>query len=136
MSILLFWPAAYPAAFTLSASANVSAGATTPTTAQLTAPSGKTAGAHFTAAGRISDDTNPIPAIDISPGKYIELEWVVVAVGAVVVNAEQYEFRVVVNDVPLDTYTVTPTATIASGAAARLPLPVQVGQAVHRASTY
>src|SRR3990172_430345 len=77
-------------AIVLAASTNIAAGATTPTTAQLTPPAGK-AEADFQ-AGRISDDTNPLPSLDPATGKYLELEWSVKA-SAEVQTGQVYEFR-------------------------------------------
>lgn len=94
---------------TLSLSANIAASAATSTTAQLTAPSGKTT-TDFQ-AGKISDDTNPLPAIDLSEDKYTELEWCVITDDGLSSNAE-IEFRVTVLGVTLNTYTVTPKITI------------------------
>lgn len=101
-------------AIRLSPSANIASGGTTATTAQLAAPAGKTTSA-FT-AGKISDDTNPPPAIDIAANGYTELEWCLQATAGVAVNADQYEFRVTIAGTPLDSYTATPTWTIGSGA--------------------
>ena len=61
----------------LAASGNITAGGED-TTPQLTAPSGKTAGADFQ-TGRIWDDENGEEAIDLGSGKYTELEWCIVA---------------------------------------------------------
>jgi len=80
------------------------------TTAQLTAPSGKTSGADFQ-AGEMCETSNPAPAINLGSGKYTEVEWCVQATSAAV-DAEQYEFRVTYNGVSLDTYSVTPKWTI------------------------
>lgn len=104
---------------TVTASANIAAGAATATTAQLTAPSGKTSGADFQ-AGKISDDTNAlsIPPIDLAAGKYTELEWALTTAG--LVNGDVVEFRVTAFGVPLDTYSVTPQWTIGTAGAAAL----------------
>jgi chitinase len=80
------------------------------TTAQLTAPAGKTSGADFQ-AGEMCESSNPAPAIDLASGKYTEVEWCIKAT-ADSVTAQQYEFRVTYNGVALDTYTVTPKWTI------------------------
>jgi hypothetical protein len=93
----------------LSASANISAGGSTATTAQLTAPSGKTT-SNFQ-AGKISDDTNPLPAIDLAADLYTELEWCLQA-SEDTVNGDAYEFRVTAGGTALDTYSVTPQLTI------------------------
>lgn len=97
------------AKFTLSASANITANAATNSTAQLTAPANKTT-ANFQ-AGKISDDTNPLPAIDLDANKYTEVEWCVAA-GATVANSEVYTFRVTSNGTALDTYSANAAWTI------------------------
>jgi len=99
------------AEFLLSASGNIAAGGTTATTARLTAPSGKTTGDFD--AGKISDDTNPLPTIDISADGYTEVEFAVEANSAEVVAGDVYEFRIVESTgTLLDSYTVTPQWTI------------------------
>jgi hypothetical protein len=100
-------------AIRLSASANIAASAATSTTYQLTAPSGKVK-SDFD-AGKISDDTNPIPSIDITADNYTELEWCVKAT-AIAQTSDVYEFRVTNAGTVLDTYTVTPQWTIGGGA--------------------
>lgn len=97
----------------LKASANIAASAATATTARLTAPSGKTTSDFV--AGRISDDTNPMPTIDITTDDYSEFEWCIEsAAGLTATNV--YEFRVIAGSTPLDTYTVTPQWTIGANA--------------------
>ena len=91
-------------------SGNIAAGGSTSTTAQLTAPDGKSSGSDFQ-AGKISDDTNPMPAVDLGSGKYTELEWCLIATDAAQED-DIYEFRVTVNGTALDTYSVTPQWTI------------------------
>ncbi len=98
---------------TLSASANIAASAATATTAQLTPPSGKTT-ASF-AAGRISDDTNPLPSLTPGADQYTENEWTLVLDAAHVSDGESFNFRVTRAGVALDTYGVTPTVTIGNG---------------------
>jgi hypothetical protein len=101
-----------PNAFILSPSANITASGEN-TTAQLTAPSGKTT-SDFD-AGRIQDDENPTDAIDITSDDYTEVEWCIQAT-ANAENAETYQFRVTRNGTVLSTYSVTPEWTIGSGA--------------------
>lgn len=138
MSLLLFFgPTAAqhdPAAIVIAASANIAASGEN-TTAQLTAPAGKTSGANFQ-AGRMQDDENPTDAIDLAADKYTELEWSLQAVTGVALNTEVYEFRVTLNGIPMDTYTVTPTWTISAGATATFTKVIQVRQAVNRSNTY
>jgi hypothetical protein len=90
-------------------STNIAAGGGTPTTAQLTAPSGKSTGDFQ--AGDISDDANPLPAIDLGSNKYTELEWSLIA-AATAQYGDVYQFRITANGVPLTTYSVTPQWTI------------------------
>lgn len=94
--------------FSLVASTQFTNGAAT--TAQLTAPSGKTSGADFQ-AGSINETSNPAASLDLASGKYTELEWCINA-NTEAVNAQQYEFRVTYNGTSLDTYSVTPKWTI------------------------
>lgn len=99
-----------------SASANVTASGEN-TTAQLTAPTGKTT-ADFV-AGRLQDDENPSDAIDITTGDYTELEWCLQA-SSYTTAGQIYQFRVLFGTATLDTYTVTPQLTI-SGDTATTP---------------
>lgn len=94
----------------LATSANIAAGGGTATTAQLTAPAGKTSGADFQ-AGLISDDTNPLPSLNLASGKYTELEWCLQAISTVAIEGT-YQFRVTRNGAAFDTYTVTPQWTL------------------------
>lgn len=103
-------------AFRLVASANIAGSAATSTTAQLTAPGSKSSGVDFE-AGRISDDTNPLPSLDLGADAYTEVEWCIEATDDAV-DAEEYEFRVTDNGTPIDTYSATPEWTIGSGAGA------------------
>lgn len=80
------------------------------TTAQLTAPSGKTSGADFQ-AGEMCETSNPAPAINLGSGKYTEVEWCIQATTDAE-NAAQYEFRVTKDGVALDTISVTPKWTV------------------------
>ena len=101
------------AAIKMQASANITASGEN-TTAQLTAPSGKSTSDFV--AGRMQDDENPADAIDITTDDYTELEWCIIADGDAAANSDVYEFRVVRSDgVPLATYTVTPQWTIGAG---------------------
>lgn len=84
----------------------------------------------------MQDDENPADAIDLAADKYTELEWSLQAVNGVALNAEVYEFRVTLNGVPMDTYTVTPTWTIGSGVTQTFTRSIQLRQAVTRSSTY
>jgi hypothetical protein len=93
----------------MATSSFIAASAADTTTARLTPPSGKTT-ADFE-AGRISDDTNPLPAIDLTSGKYTEVAWSVMANSAAV-NGDIYQFRLTKNSSSFDTYSVTPQWTI------------------------
>ncbi len=97
-------------AFLMSDSANITAGGEN-TTAQLTAPSGKTTGDFD--AGRIVDDENPDQAVDITADDYTEMEWCFK--GRSTAREVQYDFRVTVGGNALDTTSVTPQLTL-SGA--------------------
>lgn len=93
----------------LANSTYISAGGSTNTTAQLTAPSGKTT-SDFT-AGRIQDDTNPSNSVDIANNFYTEMEWSVTATDAAGVG-DIYQFRITRNGTPLSSYSVTPQLTV------------------------
>lgn len=95
-------------ALSLAPSSNFTNGAAT--TAQLTAPSGKTSGADFQ-AGSINETSNPAASLNLASGKYTELEWNMIANEAAI-DASQYEFRVTYAGTSLDTTTVTPKWTI------------------------
>lgn len=95
-------------AFSLVASANFTNGAAT--TAQLTAPSGKTSGADFQ-AGSINETSNPAASLNLVSGKYTEMEWSIIA-NTASVSAAQYEFRITSAGSELTTYTVTPKWTV------------------------
>ncbi|OQY16719.1 MAG: hypothetical protein B6I36_09860, partial [Desulfobacteraceae bacterium 4572_35.1] len=92
-------------AFTMSLSSNFSPGVTT---AQLTAPSGKTTGDF--SAGRIEEVNNPTSAVDIDEDEYTEIEWCFK--GTANVEEVQYDFRVLADGEELDTYSVTPAISI------------------------
>ena len=105
-------------AFTMSASANIAASGAN-TTAQLTAPSGKTTGDFD--AGRIQDDENPADSVNITADDYTEMEWSIEA--GTDAREVAYRFRVTDNGTALDTYTVNPQLTIsASGQTVNLGL--------------
>ena len=99
-------------AWKLSLSANIAASGEA-TTAQLTAPATKST-ADFD-AGRIQDDENPADTIDIDADDYSEWEWSIEAT-ADAPAGDQYEFRLLAEGNPLDTYTKTPKFTVSSGA--------------------
>lgn len=94
--------------FELSLSSNFTDG--TNTTAQLTAPSGKTS-ADFQ-AGEMCETSNPAPAINLASGKYTEVEWCIQAT-TYAEDAAQYEFRITYfNSNSLNSYLITPKWTI------------------------
>jgi len=93
----------------LSESANIATGGTTNTTAQLTAPGIKTT-ADFT-AGKISDDTNPLPSITIGSGEYTEVEFSFELATSVFVG-DEIEFRITSGGNTLSDYTQVPKITI------------------------
>jgi len=92
----------------MSASPNISVSGDN-TTAQLTAPSGKTTGDFV--AGRMQDDENPADAVDITANNYTELEWSIKATDKAL-NYDVYQFRVTSNGTVFDAYSVTPQLTI------------------------
>lgn len=116
----------------LVASANITASGED-TTAQLTAPSGKTTGDF--GGGRIQDDENPGDAVDLGADEYREDEWCIQFTGDAV-DTDQYEFRAVLSDgTPLDTYTVTPTLTVGvAGTSATIADTPSTSDAVIRAT--
>jgi len=96
----------YPDAFIISASDDITASGED-TTVQLTAPASGTF-----VAGRIQDDENPADTVDITTDNYTELEWCIKATSES--SEVSYDFRVTVEGVVIDTYTVTPQLTIAA----------------------
>ena len=96
--------------FSLSASANIAASGED-TTFQLTAPATKSTGDF--GAGRIQDDENPSDTITLTADQYTEVEFSIEA-NADAVDGGIYDFRITLDGVPLDTYTVTPQWTIAA----------------------
>jgi hypothetical protein len=81
----------------------------------MTAPAGKT-GSDFT-TGRRWDDENGTDTLTIAVDDWTKVAWSISPVSGVVVDSEQYEFRVVADGAALDTYTVTPKWTIGAPAA-------------------
>lgn len=96
-------------AFVITTSANVTEGAST--TAQLTAPAGKTTGDFD--AGKISETSNPITSIDITQDNYTELEFVIKSTQYASAQ-QQYQFRITVDGTPIETYTEYPLLTVES----------------------
>lgn len=92
----------------IDASANIAASAATSTTSQLTGGSGSFI------AGRISDDTNPLPSIDIGSDGNTELEWSI-NTQSPAANGDYYDFIVTKSGTALDTYTAIPRLTLGSG---------------------
>ncbi len=108
------------AAFTDSASPNITAAGADATTARLTAPSGKST-SDFD-AGRRVDDSATTPSTTTTGLDYTEHEFALEATAAAVA-AETYEFRLVRSDgTVLDTYTVTPEWTISGGGGTTFPV--------------
>lgn len=98
-----------PTRILMSASSNIAGGGEA-TTAQLTAPNGKS-GSDFT-TGRRWDDENGTDTIDLGANDYTELEWCLIAQSPAA-NADIYQFRVYKTaTAALDTYSVTPQWTI------------------------
>ena len=102
----------------LKLSANIAASASTHTTAQLTAPAGKTTGDFQ--EGHISDDTNPITT-DLDSGKYSEPEFSGKTCLGLADN-DEIEFRITNAGANTLTLTVTGKITIGAGAAPELAL--------------
>lgn len=102
-------------AFELAASANIAASAATATTAIMSAPGGKTTGDFV--AGTISDDTNPLPSLDIGEDEYSEIELCFQATASAGPGVV-YEFRVSDDGAALDSYTDLPEWTIEAEAEA------------------
>jgi hypothetical protein len=107
------------AAFKIVLSSNIAPGGEDTTTYGMTAPAGKS-GADFT-TGRRWDNENGVDALTIAVDDWTKVGWSIAPTTGVVVDTEQYEFRVVADGVALDTYSVTPKWTI--GAAAGDPEP-------------
>jgi hypothetical protein len=97
-------------AFRIVISSNIASGGEDTTTYGMTAPSGKS-GADFT-TGRRWDNENGIDALTIAVDDWTKVAWAISPISGIVVDAEQYEFRLVADGVVLDTYTVTPKWTI------------------------
>jgi hypothetical protein len=93
----------------------IASGAATSTTQRLTGLTGT-----FT-AGRISDDTNPLPSIDIGNDGNTEVEFCV-KIAASVTDGTQFKFRITDNGTPLDTYTITPVVTVSTSGALAPPV--------------
>jgi hypothetical protein len=91
-------------------SANIAAAAATSTTRQLTLPSGKLDSAFV--AGRISDDTNPLPSIDSGTNGFTEVEFAIKIIAANATNGDTFNFRITKNGTPLDVYSFTPSLTL------------------------
>ena len=89
----------------------IPSGGNTDTTAQLTAPSGKST-SDFQ-AGKISDDTNPLPVIDLDTNRYTEVEFCFLVVSGNSPN-DEIEFRITDNSVLLDGYLFIPKIIIES----------------------
>lgn len=101
-------------AIRLSESSNIAASAATSTTQRLTGGTGS-----FT-AGRISDDTNPLPSIDIGADGNTELEFSVV-IDDTLTNGDQYELRITDNGTALGSYTATAQLTVGTPPTPSLP---------------
>lgn len=115
---IAFTPAPGPAAINFATSTQYADGAAT--TAQLTAPAGKTT-SDFD-AGVMVEAQALADAVDTTADDYTEIEWALVAVSGVAADTDVYEFRVTRNGGALTTYTVTPELTI--GAASLAPATV------------
>lgn len=97
----------------LAASANVTAGGEA-TTAQLSAPSGKTTSDFVT--GRMWDDENGTDTIDITTDDYTEVEWCLKAQSPAV-NGDIYNLRVTEAGTAISAYPTSPDWTIGTAGA-------------------
>jgi hypothetical protein len=93
-----------PIPIALSLSSNISAGGNGATTNLLTAPSGKNNSSFQ--AGKISDDTNPLPAIDLGANNWTEVEFCIQANSSSVNNNDVFKLRLSANGVAFNNYTV------------------------------
>lgn len=91
----------------LFASSNIGASGADATTARLSVPN-----SHSFTAGKISDDTNPVPAVDIGNNGYSEFEFNGKLNSAVLVNTDVISFRLTRSGSTLTTYTNVPTITV------------------------
>ena len=122
----------YTAAITnevyIATSANITAGGEA-TTAQLTAPSGKSTSDFVT--GRMWDNENGTDSIDITADDYTEIEWCLQAQSPAV-NTDYFDFRVYAGASALDSYTLTPRWTLGSGGASPVAIPPNLLPSVAR----
>lgn len=81
----------------------------------MTAPAGKSGAEFFT--GRRWDDENGVDSLTPSADGWTKIAWAIIADPLVVQNGEQYEFRIIANGAPLNTYSVTPQWTIGTAGA-------------------
>lgn len=88
----------------MSNSANIAAGGNDVTTMQLTAPAGKN-NASFQ-AGKISDDTNPLPTIDLGANNWTEIEFCIKAQSSKAANNDVWQLRLSANGTAFNNYTV------------------------------
>lgn len=93
------------------------------TTAQLTAPSGKTTSDFV--AGKIRDDENPAATVDITTDDYTELEWAII-VNSTAVVGDVYQFRVTKAGSVFDTYSVVPELTVIATTTRRRNFPLWI----------
>lgn len=114
----------------IATSSNITGGGEA-TTAQLTAPSGKSTSDFVT--GRMWDDENGTDPINITTDDYTEIEWCLKAQSPAV-NTDYFEFRVYNGSSAFDSYTVTPKWTIGASGSYSLAMGQgsysQTGQAV------
>ena len=117
-------------AVTFATSANYADGDAT--TAQLTAPAGKTTSdfdAGVMVEGQALADT-----VDITADDYTEIEWALKAQTPAIVT-DVYQFRVTAAGTPLASYTVTPELTIASSSPTGSGAPTQANQTANGSGT-
>jgi hypothetical protein len=88
----------------MSNSANIAAGGNDVTTNLLTAPSGKN-NTSFQ-AGKISDDTNPLPTINLGANNWTEIEFCIKAQSAKCANNDVWQLRLSANGTEFNNYTI------------------------------
>lgn len=100
------------------------------TTGQLTPPASGTFG-----GGRIQDDENPTDATDIGLDQYLEDEWCIKAQDCADPTAT-YQFRVLINGIPVGTTSVTPQLSLKNQASGdpEITKPTSTGTAIVKRS--
>lgn len=108
-------PVVPDSAIKIALSPNIASGGEATTDYGMTAPAGKSGAEFFT--GRRWDDENGVDSLTPSADGWTKIAWAIIADPLVVQNGEQYEFRIIANGAPLNTYNVTPQWTIGTAGA-------------------